>query len=55
MEIILEQLELKNAKTLGTPGIEDGTTAAEEADAQPLPADLTSLYTAISARANYIA
>ena len=55
VEIILEQLELKNAKLLGTPGVEDATTVAEEADEQPLSADLTSLYRAISARANYVA
>ena len=40
---------------MGTPGVEDATTVAEEADEQPLSADLTSLYRAISARANYIA
>ena len=55
VEIILEQLELKDARPLGTPGIEDGTTAGEEEDEHPLSADLTSLYRTISARANYSA
>ena len=55
VEIILEQLELKDAKKVSTPGVEDATTVAEEADEQPLSADLTSLYRAISARVNYVA
>ena len=50
-EIILGQLELKDAKPLGTPGIEDGTTAAEEEDEHPVSADVTSLDRAVSARA----
>ena len=50
--MILKQLDLKDARPLRTPGIEDGTTVADEADEQPLSADLTSLYRAISARAN---
>ena len=40
VEISVEQLELKDGKPLGTPGIADGTTVAEEADGQPLSADL---------------
>ena len=55
VEIIFEQLELQDANPLGTPGVEDATTVGEEADEQPLPADLASLYRAITARANYIA
>ena len=35
IEIILEQLELKDAKKVSTPGVEDGTMTAEEADEQP--------------------
>ena len=54
VEIILEQLELKNAKPLGTPGVEDGTTTGEEEDEQPLPGELASVYRAISARASYV-
>ena len=52
VEIILEQLEVKDAKPWGTPGIEDGTTVAEEADEQPLSAELTCLYRATSVHAN---
>ena len=55
VEIILEQLELKDAKPLGTPGVEDGTSTGEEADEQPLQGEMASLYRAISARANYVA
>ena len=55
VEIILEQLELKDAKPLGTPGVEDGTSTGEEADEQPLQGEMASLYRASSARANYVA
>ena len=55
VEIILEQLELQNAKSLTTPGVEDSTTPVEEGDELPLTGDLASLFRAITARANYIA
>ena len=59
VEIILEQLELTQAKSLGTPGVDETTESAksglEESKSPPLAPEKASLYRAITARANYIA
>ena len=60
VEIILEQLELTEAKPLSIPGVEEIMEASagcgkEESKSPPLGAEQASLYRAITARANYIA
>ena len=58
VEIILEQLDLVQAKPLGTPGVEETTdskgSGKEESKSPPLEAGLASLFRAITVRANYI-
>ena len=58
VEIILEQLGLTTAQPLGTPGVEETKEkGSDEAGQTPVPldAEATSLYRAITARANYVA
>ena len=57
---MLEQLELTQAKSLSSPGVEETTDGkagerTEESKCPSLPDEQASLYRAITARANYIA
>ena len=57
VEIILEELRLKDCKTLSTPGIEESlkkSDAEEELEAELLNPAATTQYRALTARANYL-
>ena len=52
-EIIIEQLQLKEAKPVTTPGTKDEGTTAEDKD-DKLDAEMASRYRALVARCNYL-
>ena len=55
-EIFLEEMQMKDCKFVGTPGLEERSRkeATEDEGSQPLGAGASTQYRALSARANYM-
>ena len=55
VEVLIEELDLKNAKSLSAPGADDSHATKAGAEPPALSIEDASRYRALSARANYIA